>query len=122
MKKYGKWGFINNNGDEIVPFIYDKVGEFKNGFAGVCKGFKWGLVDKNGEEVVACLYNTVVMGYDINPFSPFYLKKSKVFHIKKRKEGFKKHFINFPHNLNYYTSEDSCNGFINVKGVEYWED
>ncbi len=44
----GKWGFVDNNGQVIVPFEYDDIRNFSEGFAWVMKKGKWGLVDKYG--------------------------------------------------------------------------
>lgn len=53
----GKWGFIDNNGNKVVDYKYDKVTEFNEyGFAAVKQGDKWGSINDQGEEVVNPTY------------------------------------------------------------------
>ena len=54
-----KWGFINNNGEVIIPCKYDRVEEFCEGIAKVCYSDKWGLIDTTGQEFVLCTYKTI---------------------------------------------------------------
>lgn len=51
-----KWGFINTEGKEIVPCVYEMVSSFSDGMACVCKNGKWGYVNENGELAVPCIY------------------------------------------------------------------
>lgn len=53
-----KWGFINTEGKEIVPCIYELVSSFSDGMACVCKNGKWGYVNTNGELAVPCVYES----------------------------------------------------------------
>lgn len=53
-----KWGFINTEGKEIVPCIYEMVSSFSDGMACVCKNGKWGYVNENGELAVPCIYES----------------------------------------------------------------
>ena len=46
----GKWGFVNENGEEVGPCEYDEVGDFSEGFAAVELDGKWGKVNTRGEE------------------------------------------------------------------------
>ena len=41
----GKWGFVNEKGEEVVPPKYDDVWNFYDGFARVELDNKWGLVN-----------------------------------------------------------------------------
>ncbi len=48
-----KWGFINHNGEEIIPPIkYEKAGSFSEGLCMICQNGKWGFIDKKGEEII----------------------------------------------------------------------
>lgn len=51
-----KWGFINTEGKEVVPCIYDMLSGFKEELAAVCKKDKWGYVNTKGEVVIPCIY------------------------------------------------------------------
>ncbi len=48
VKKNGKWGYVDYDGNEVIPFQYDFVFAFTEGFAWVKKDGKWGLIDKYG--------------------------------------------------------------------------
>ncbi|MCL1866216.1 MAG: WG repeat-containing protein [Oscillospiraceae bacterium] len=66
-----KLGYIDKNGDTVIPFIYDPVddghtywifSDFTEGLAIVAKGdmqtgYKYGIVDKSGKEVVPLVYD-----------------------------------------------------------------
>ncbi len=57
VDKNDKWGYIDKNGKEVIPCIYDFAIRFAEGLANVLKNDKWGLIDKNGNEVVPCRYD-----------------------------------------------------------------
>lgn len=62
VKRNGKWGFVNEQCEEVVPCKYDDVvefsdGYFSEGFAKVKLDGKWGKVNKQGEEVIPCKYD-----------------------------------------------------------------
>ncbi|MFA7289226.1 MAG: WG repeat-containing protein [Melioribacteraceae bacterium] len=47
--KDGKFGFVNQKGEEIIPFKYDKVSRFHRDFAAVKLNGKAGFIDIKGE-------------------------------------------------------------------------
>ena len=52
-----KWGYIDENGTEIIPCIYNEAYDFQeNGLALVCRDGKWGYINTNGEEVIPLKY------------------------------------------------------------------
>jgi len=51
-----KWGFIDEAGKKVIPYIYSEVLSFSEGLAAVKKG-KWGFIDKHGNEVIPFKYN-----------------------------------------------------------------
>ena len=55
MKPGNKWGYINKEGKEIIPFVYDWGSCFHQGVALVAKGKRLGLIDKN---------NTVILPFE----------------------------------------------------------
>jgi hypothetical protein len=73
-----KWGFIDNQGKIIVPLIYDRVYEFKEGLACVAKGgildtsgsysrykkSKYGFIDKDGKTVIPFNFDNTSSGCD----------------------------------------------------------
>jgi hypothetical protein len=48
VKKYGKWGFIDESGKEVSDFIFDVVSPVYQGKAYVLKGDKWGILNIQG--------------------------------------------------------------------------
>ena len=56
VKKNGKWGYIDKQGNEIIPFIFDNASSFSEGIACVKKDGKWGYIDKQGHEIIPFIY------------------------------------------------------------------
>lgn len=50
-KKDGKYGFIDINGNTLIPFTFDNIitGGFSEGLCGVRVGSKWGYINEKGE-------------------------------------------------------------------------
>jgi hypothetical protein len=47
-KRFGKWGFINEKGDMVIDFKFDKVGKFNDGAAFATYAGKNGYIDEKG--------------------------------------------------------------------------
>lgn len=47
----GKYGYVNREGAEVIPFHYDWADSFEEGLAVVKCGDRFGLINKKGEEV-----------------------------------------------------------------------
>ena len=58
---YNMYGFINVNGELIIPCKYvitdGGAGFFKEGYAAVYNGDKYGYIDKSGKEVIPFIYD-----------------------------------------------------------------
>lgn len=54
-----KWGFINTQGVEIIPFEYDYVTNFKNGVSFVRKEGSWGAIDTAGIIIIPIKYSYI---------------------------------------------------------------
>ena len=52
----GKWGFINKDGKEVIPFIYNYANSFNEGLASVELNEKYGVIDKSGKLVIDTNY------------------------------------------------------------------
>jgi hypothetical protein len=52
------YGFVNDRGKEITPFIYTQAFPFREGRALVSKESRIGFIDKNGQEVIPCIYSS----------------------------------------------------------------
>lgn len=50
--KNGKWGYVNENGDTIIPFVYDAARPFSDGLAAVKKDRYFGFIDYNNKVVI----------------------------------------------------------------------
>jgi len=57
QKQYKKWGILNDKGEEIVPFIYDEMGQWKQELCAVKREGKWGFINLNGKETIPCKYD-----------------------------------------------------------------
>ena len=53
----GKYGFIDNKGNEIVPCKYNGAGWYSDGLASVILNKKYGYIDKLGNEIIPCKYD-----------------------------------------------------------------
>ena len=52
VKKNGKWGFIDNTGEEKTGFVYDDALSFGQHLAAVKKGELWGYINLEGQLVI----------------------------------------------------------------------
>ena len=59
VKLDGKYGFINKDGEEIIPCKYEDADNFPDGLVKVKSAEGWGFVNENGEEIVPCKYEEV---------------------------------------------------------------
>ncbi|MFC2427333.1 MAG: WG repeat-containing protein, partial [Capnocytophaga leadbetteri] len=55
--KDGKWGFINQKGEQIIPFLYDDASYFTEGLALVKQGAKYGYINDKNETVFPFIYD-----------------------------------------------------------------
>ena len=55
--KNEKYGYINTDGKEVVPCIYDYASSFKSGLALVRKDKKYGYIDKEGNLIIPLKYD-----------------------------------------------------------------
>lgn len=52
VKKDGKWGYIDCDGNVVVEPIYSSANSFSEGLAAVQNNGKWGYIDKTGKQVI----------------------------------------------------------------------
>ena len=57
VERDGKWGFINDAGQEVIPCIYDEVWAFSQGIVRVQLNGRWGFINKEGKEVTPCIFD-----------------------------------------------------------------
>jgi hypothetical protein len=51
VKKWEKWGFIDVEGNEVIPFLYDFVGHFHRGVSEVVRGKNMFFINHRGDRV-----------------------------------------------------------------------
>lgn len=51
VAQQGKYGFVNEKGEEVIPCIYSRVNWFDQGFARVARNGRVGYIDKTGREI-----------------------------------------------------------------------
>jgi hypothetical protein len=51
-RRYGKWGFINKQGEWVISARYQGAHHFSEGVAGVQQYGKWGFIDHKGDWVI----------------------------------------------------------------------
>ncbi|MCF8357656.1 MAG: WG repeat-containing protein [Prolixibacteraceae bacterium] len=57
--KNGKYGFINNKGQEVITLKYDNAANFNSGASIVKLHEKYGLIDRKGREIVPAVYDSI---------------------------------------------------------------
>lgn len=62
----GKYGYIDSNGDILIPIEYDAIGIFIEDKALVKKNDKIGILNKNGEKVLPLKYTEIYIGENNN--------------------------------------------------------
>ncbi len=58
------YGYVNDSGDVVIPFIYSMAQDFKYGKAIVSKGKYSGIIDIEGNEVIPFVYTGFNPSYD----------------------------------------------------------
>lgn len=59
VQRNGLWGYIDKNGNEVIPCQYEDVNTFDNSLAVVKKGNLYGCIDKKGNEVIPFEYEWI---------------------------------------------------------------
>ena len=56
VERDNKFGYICISGKEVIPCIYDAIGNFSEGLAWIRKNELFGYINTKGEEVIPCQY------------------------------------------------------------------
>ena len=48
VKLHGKWGSLDQFGNDVTPILYDEAEAFCGGYAAVLQDGEWLLLDTNG--------------------------------------------------------------------------
>lgn len=54
-----KWGYVNQEGEEVIKIQYDFASNFRNGVAFVRIEDKWGAIDSTGTEIIPIIYENI---------------------------------------------------------------
>ena len=55
----GFWGYVDENGNAVIPFQYQKALPFSEGLAAVYDGKFWGFIDETGALVIESVFDDV---------------------------------------------------------------
>ncbi|MDD4689922.1 MAG: WG repeat-containing protein [Eubacteriales bacterium] len=118
VKNDGKFGYIKEDGTELVPCIYDYAFDFFEGMANVVKNNKCGYIDKTGNIVIPCEYDGAT---DFSEGAAALQKDNKWAYVDK-KGNFLTQFIydeaGFFHDGFARVKVGELFGYINLSGVE----
>lgn len=56
-EKNGKYGFVDENGNVVIDYIFDFANSFSEGFAAVRQDYSWGFIDAQGNTVIPFTYD-----------------------------------------------------------------
>lgn len=56
VKQKGKWGYISNSGQTIIPFQFEDADEFSDGLATISKDKTCAYIDKTGAIIISFIY------------------------------------------------------------------
>lgn len=56
VKKSGKWGFIDKDGNWFIEPVYEGARSFCNGYAAVCMDGQWGFINMDKELCIPCQF------------------------------------------------------------------
>ena len=77
VEKEGKWGYIDESGETIIPFEYDEAQMFSDGLAAVRKGDLFGYIDGNNNVIIDFKFVQVwpfvegLAKFDNNPYEEY---------------------------------------------------
>ncbi|MGO2341027.1 MAG: WG repeat-containing protein, partial [Psychrobacter sp.] len=57
--KGDKWGYMDKQGNLVIPYLYNHAGDFSNALATVLKDGKFGAIDYNGDTVIDFRYENL---------------------------------------------------------------
>ena len=145
-----KYGYINQEGKEVIPLVFESATFFEDNFATVRLDGKWGVIDRNGNRLVDFKYNylgtfnngTVIAkkrkkwgtidhtGKTILPFKYKYLTHFNVSDIALAKKGKKWGVINskgdviapfkYGFDIEFETLFDLCDEYVWIQQDDKW--
>ena len=124
MKKNDKWGFIDRQGNMVIPFIYDDAwSAFSEGLARVKKDNKYGFIDQVGNEIIPFIYDDTLF---FSEGLAGVKKDNKYGFIDKNGEVvipiIYAQVQSFSNRLAYVRLNEKQMGYVDLKGIQFWED
>ncbi|MCF8425193.1 MAG: WG repeat-containing protein [Bacteroidia bacterium] len=100
IKEFGKWGYINSNGEIAIKCQFEKAGQFSEGLAPILLDTVWGFIDTTGKIVIEPKY------FEVNEFSDGLCMVT----IKKNK-SFQYAFIKTDGTIAFFTPHNNISRF-----------
>ena len=107
----GKWGYINKQGEIVLPFIYLEASDFNEGLAAVKLNSKMGFIDKQGKTIIPFVYNYA--GKFWNQFAIVADEKGKYSFVNKKGDLLTAFVFDNVESFNDF-------GFANIKISNKW--
>lgn len=76
-KMKGKYGYIDNEGKTVIPFIYEEIYGFRKGLCIVIKEKKFGIINEKGETIVNFDYQDIRFLSEHPRFGNLYMSTQK---------------------------------------------
>ena len=64
VKSEGRYGFVNDHGNIVIPLIFSDANSFYHGMAAVRLDDKWGLIDTSGKLIIPNDYDSISLPHD----------------------------------------------------------
>jgi len=119
VKRDGKWGYINDQFETVIPFVYKYASNFSNGLAAVRKDKKVGYIDKENNVVIPFINEYMTSFSD-----GVLVMKLENKHFLMKPNGNKIQVANDYYRINKFKSgvaiveKNGKKGLINKKGEE----
>ena len=117
----GRYGYLDYQGNLVIPLLYDTAREFREGLAPVMKNKKWGFVDYRGNVAIPLEYDSVdnfhqgLAAAKKDGRSGFIDKGGKFVFFLDFDEAF-----GFAGGLSTFRTEDRKFGYVNQQGKVVW--
>ena len=114
----GKNGYLDLQGNVVIPIVYDAGRSFSDGLAAVQKGSKWGYVDRDGRTMIPFEFDEA--GQFANGLAPAKIGKRTGFINKSGTFSFDLAFRYAP---GFLTGDEESNTFVAKTDVSrFWTD
>ena len=56
-EKTGKWGYVDENGQKRIPYLYEEANPFSEGLARIKEKHRYGFIDKSGKMIIPATFS-----------------------------------------------------------------